>query len=107
MFLIEDLLRLLKRQGMTEKRKTMEQTTFGNKCEILAELWMEYRTDEEFQDFVEYNDLGLPLAYAVANGIVEGTALVEPFINEAFDLLLAGLGIEDSGFETLQDVLGD
>jgi hypothetical protein len=35
--------------------------TFDNKISILAELWMNYRDDEELQDFIEYNDLGLPL----------------------------------------------
>jgi hypothetical protein len=83
----------------------MEQTTFSNKCEILADLWMNYRDDEEFQDFVEYNDLGLPLAYLFANRIIEPSPIAEPFIIEAFDLLIAGLGIQDTGFETLQELL--
>ena len=84
----------------------MAQTTFSNQCEILSELWLDYRDDEEFQDFIEYNDLGLPLAYAFANGIVEQSPMGENFVTEAFNLLLAGLEIEDAGFETLQDVLG-
>ncbi len=49
----------------------MEETTFENKALILADLWMNFRNDEEFQDFVDYNDLGLPLAYALANGVVK------------------------------------
>ncbi|NBU99934.1 MAG: hypothetical protein EBS31_00465 [Burkholderiaceae bacterium] len=83
-----------------------EATPFRNKAEILAELWMDYRDDDGFKDFIEYNDLGLPIAYAVANGIVESNKLVEQFIDESFRLLLTGLGIEeDLGFETLTDVL--
>ena len=31
---------------------------FSNKVSILAELWMNYRDDEQLKDFVEYNDLG-------------------------------------------------
>ena len=81
-------------------------TTFENKALILSDLWMNYRTDEEFMDFVEYNDLGLPLAYLLANDIVKSTELAEKFINETFDLLLAGLGVEDTGFELLDDLLG-
>lgn len=81
-------------------------TFFENKAEILAELWQDYRNDEEFQDFVSYNDLGLPLAYSVANGIVEKSPMVEQFVEESFRLLLLGLGIkEDLGFEVLDDVL--
>lgn len=83
-------------------------TSFENKCAILADVWMNYRDDEDFKDFVEYNDLGLPMAYMIDNGIVEiedGTVGAN-FINETFRLLLSGLDIEeDLGFETLEDVL--
>ena len=83
-------------------------TSFENKCEILAEAWLTYRRDEEFQDFIEYNDLGLPLAYAIANQIVKRTEKSEKFIEEAFSLLLAGLGIdEDKGYEYLEELLTD
>ena len=41
---------------------------------------MEYRDDVEFKDFIEYNDLGLPLAYAIAEGIVEKTDIASNFI---------------------------
>jgi hypothetical protein len=66
---------------------------------------MDYRGDVEFQDFIEYNDLGLPLAYAISEGIVEKTEIASNFINEAFDILLAALGVEDTGFESLEDML--
>ena len=76
-----------------------------NRARILAELWMDYRDDEEFADFIEYNDLGLPLSYAIAEGIVERTDLASGFVNEAFDILLSALGVEDTGFDTLNDLL--
>lgn len=81
-------------------------TTFANKVNILADLWLNYRDDEQFSDFIDYNDLGLPLAYAYANGIltqIEGQA--EVFIDEAFGLLLAGLELEDTGFDGLDQLL--
>jgi hypothetical protein len=81
-------------------------TTTESKAQILAELWQDYRNDEEFLDFIEYNDLGLPLAYAVSNGIADSNPLIEQFIDESFRLLLLGLEIkEDTGFEVLDDVL--
>lgn len=83
----------------------MEPTTFRTRCQILAQLWMEYRDDTEFQDFIEYNDLGLPLAYAIAEGIVESTDIASNFINEAFDILLSALGVEDTGYKSLEDLL--
>ena len=82
-------------------------TTYSDKALILADLWLNYRQDEEFSDFVEYNDIGLPLAYVIANDIVKSTDLAERFITETFDLLLAGLEIEDTGFETLDELLGE
>lgn len=88
---------------MTDKTST----PYSSRCEILADLWTNYKQDEEFLDFVEYNDLGLPLAYAIANGIISSSDIAENFINETFDLLLAGLEIdEDTGFENLDDILG-
>lgn len=80
-------------------------TPFSSKCEILAELWMNYRDDEQFADFIEYNDLGLPLAYMLSNVIVKGTNTSEAMVDETWELLLHGMGIvEDTGFETLDDM---
>jgi hypothetical protein len=81
-------------------------TTFDNQASILADLWLNYRQDEEFKDFVEYNDIGLPIAYAISNGIVKTTDVATRFVGESFELLLAGLEIDDTenGFETLDDV---
>ena len=82
-------------------------THYSNKLSILAELWLNYRGDEEFTDFLEYNDLGLPLAYAIASEIVASTPIAQAFVEETFDLFITGLGIEeDTGFDTLDDVLG-
>jgi hypothetical protein len=81
-------------------------TTYTDKCSILAELWLNYRNDEEFQDFIEYNDLGLPLAYAIDNDIVKSSEMAQKFVEETFDLFLASLETEDTGFETLDELLG-
>jgi hypothetical protein len=80
-------------------------TTFENRCDILADLWLNYRDDEEFKDFTEYNDLGLPLAYMLSNKIVEPTNMSKKFVDETFELLLAGLGIEDDEWEYLDEML--
>jgi len=79
-------------------------TTFENKCQILAEIWLDYRDDEDFEDFIAYNDLGLPLAYAIVEGIVESTDMAERFIDESFSILLSGLEIEDTGFLDLDEI---
>jgi hypothetical protein len=66
---------------------------------------MNHRQDEEFRDFIEYNDLGLPLAYAIAENVVAVSDKARLFIEETFDVLLAGLEIDDEGFETLDELL--
>jgi len=82
----------------------MSMTTQESKADILSELWLGYKTDQNFEDFFAYNDLGLPLAYAISNGIVKATELSNKFINETFDLLLASLEIEDEGYDGLDDI---
>ena len=83
-----------------------QETSLQNKTNILAQLYVDYKGDEEFSDFIEYNDIGLPLAYFLAEGIVQSTVIAERFINETFELFLAGLGIQDEGFESLDEILG-
>ena len=82
----------------------MSMTTPENKAGILSELWLGYKNDQNFEDFFSYNDLGLPLAYAISSGIVKGTETSNKFIDETFSLLLASLEIEDEGYDGLDDI---
>jgi hypothetical protein len=66
---------------------------------------LDYRFDEQFKDFLDYNDLGLPLAYAIDAEIVEPKELALNFVDETFEVLLAGLGLEDEGYESLDQIL--
>jgi hypothetical protein len=81
--------------------------TFENKITILAELWMNYRDDEELQDFVDYNDLGLPLAYFLMNDIVLPTLQSSVYIDETYNLLIASLTVEDKEWGSLDELLGN
>jgi hypothetical protein len=80
-------------------------TDFSNKITILAELWMNYREDDHLDDFMEYNDLGLPMAYLLMNEIVLPSEQSALYIDETFDLLLNALSVEDKGFESLDELL--
>ena len=82
-----------------------EKTTFAMKCKILGDLWMQYRFEKQFEDFVLYNDLGLPLAFMASEDLVKPGTLAKDMINETFDLLLASLKIIDDGYESLDEVL--
>ena len=82
-----------------------EGNIFQNKITILSELWMNYRDDQELEDFINYNDLGLPLAYFLMNEIVLPTEQSEVYINETYDLLIASLTVEDKQWESLDELL--
>jgi len=84
----------------------MSHTQFEKRCDILADLWISYRDVAELKDFVDYNDLGLPLAYCTAESMTTLTAKGEHFVNETFDLLMTSLQMEDTGFDSIDEILG-
>jgi hypothetical protein len=82
--------------------------TFTKKCEILSELWLDYRQDEQFQDFIEYNDIGLPLSYFIEAEIVQATAIAEEYISETFRLFSVALGLDSSkDWQSLNEMLDE
>jgi hypothetical protein len=80
-------------------------TTFEKKTEILGELWINYRGDDGFQEFIDYNDLALPFAFSISEGLIQPQETMVSFINDAWDMLLSALEIEDLGYTTLQEIL--
>jgi hypothetical protein len=83
-------------------------TTFENKCAILADVWINFRYETEYTDFVSYNDLGLPLAYAVDAQIVPATDKAVSFIEETFANLLTAMKYdEDTGYEDFDSMVSN
>jgi len=83
-----------------------KETSFETKCEILSDLWLTYRGQEDFKDFIDYNDLGLPAAFLLSEELATPSDRLRDMINESFSLLLASLEIEeDTGFDSLDDLL--
>ena len=79
-------------------------TGFSNKCTILGELYSNYGQDPEFRDFVEFNDLGLPLAYLTSEGLCELSTDGERYIEETWILFVKSLGLDDTGFEDIDEM---
>jgi hypothetical protein len=80
--------------------------TFFSRCEILAELWVEYRDDDQFKDFIAHQDIGLPLAYVISNEIVKPTKIAKDYVNETFELFAVALGLEvDDDWTTLSQMI--
>lgn len=80
-------------------------TAFSDKCNILSDLWLNFKDDPEFEDFIEYNDIGLSLAFCITHDIVAPTETATGYINESFDLLLEAIGTEDTGYTNLDELL--
>ena len=81
-------------------------TNFETKCAILSDLWLNYKDNEELEDFVEYNDLGLPLAYLIHTNLVAVNETGIPYVDETFNLLCAALGLDsDDEYDSLNELM--
>ena len=77
-------------------------TDFSTKASILADLWINFRDDEELQDFCEYNDIGLPLAYFIHTDLVKTSDEGAAHVEETFNLLCDALNLDlDGDYESL------
>lgn len=81
---------------------------FQTKCIILGQFWFEFRDDDKLKDFIEYNDIGLPLAWYISAEVVDPKPIAEEYIDETFSLFLSALAVseeEAEQFKTLDDLL--
>ena len=77
------------------------------KAEIIFEFINDYRDDEAFQDFFNYNDLGVPMAVMIVNDLVilnEGGVNV---LNETWESLCENLNDADVeyDYESLNELI--
>lgn len=82
--------------------------SFSDRCGILGQFWIQYRDDENLKVFTEYNDIGLPLAYFIASGLVTPNPMAEDYVNESFDMFISALELTEEdieGLDNLNDVL--
>lgn len=77
----------------------------ADKAGLLGQLWIDYREDDNFSSFMEYNDIGLPLSYVVAEGLVPGlTPLGEDYIDETIEMLFKLLEITEDEVDLLPKI---
>ena len=79
-------------------------TDFSNQINILGEFYINYREDSELKDFLEFNDIGLPLAYLASEGLCEISEDGKKYVAESWEMFLLAMGITDEGFENLGEV---
>lgn len=78
---------------------------FADKTGLLGQLWIDFRNDENFAVFMEYNDIGLPLSYVVAEGLVPNlTPLGEEYVNETIEMLFKLLEITEAEVDMLPKI---
>jgi hypothetical protein len=78
---------------------------FADKTGVLAQLWIDFREDEDFSAFMDYNDIGVPMAYYVAEGLVNGlTTLGEQYVEESIDMMLKLLDITEAEVDELDEI---
>ena len=77
----------------------------ADKAGILGQLWIDYRDNENFSVFMEYNDIGLPLSYVVAEGLVPAlTNLGEDYIDETIEMFFKLLEITEQEVDMLPKI---
>jgi len=81
-------------------------TDFSKQVDILGQLHIEYHDDNAgLKDFMEFNDIGLPLAYLASEGLCDISDDGRKYVAETWDMFLSTLEVEDTGFSDLDEVL--
>lgn len=81
---------------------------FADRCAILGQFWYEFRDDEELKPFISYNDVGLPLAWFIATGVVTPLPMAEEYVNETFAMFLDAMEVTEedvADVDNLDDLL--
>jgi hypothetical protein len=81
---------------------------FADRCGILGQFWYEFRDDEDLKPFIGYNDVGLPLAWFIATGVVTPLPMAEEYVNETFTMFLDAMEVteeEVADIDNLDDLL--
>ena len=88
----------------------MSKTTFSDKCRILGDFWLDYREDadkdENWKQFLEYADMGLPLAFLVDRGYANAlTDIGEAIVDETWNVFCEMCVVDpDGAYITLSDI---
>ena len=85
-------------------------TDFATICQILSSLYSNLLEqglpeEEHFRNFMDQEGLGLLLAFAITTGLVEANNSGEQYLSNVWELFLASLGLTDSGWISLGEIL--
>lgn len=75
---------------------------FKEKSGVVASLWIEFRNDEDFAEFMSYNDLGCPLAYMYKEKLITALSPAgEAMIIETFNSLMELLNVTEEDVDAV------
>lgn len=78
----------------------------NNKIAVLADLYLNYRDEEQFKEFADYNDIGLPIAHLVHTGLCTMNKSGEIYVEETYDLLVTAMGVDpEESYVTIEDMV--
>lgn len=97
-------LELVKNSYSTTKQDTkMDNRT---KAEIIVQFAQDNLEDEVYEEFFDYNDLGIPLSIAIMQDMVILTDKGEEIINETWRILCELFGADPNGeYENVDDLI--
>lgn len=75
------------------------------KAEIVTDFTKMFAGLEVYQDFFEYNDLGVPLAIAVESDLCELNDKGIEVLDETYSELLKAVGAEPGDYAQLGDII--
>jgi hypothetical protein len=76
------------------------------KIGVLADLYLNYRDEDQFKEFADYNDIGLPIAHLVHTGLCNMNKEAEVYVEETYDLLISAMGVDpELDYQTIDDML--
>lgn len=95
--------------SLNKWRGNESDTSFESILEILSQLRLAAsgggELNDEFRDFISFNDIGLPLAHLANEGLCELNEDGIKYVVETWTSLLKLCEIEDSGFQSLEELL--
>ena len=84
------------------------EVNFADRCGILGQFWYDFRDNETVKPFIDYNDVGMPLAWFIATGVVTPLPMAEEYINETFAMFLQAMEVTEEDVvdvDNLDDLL--
>lgn len=84
-------------------------TPFSNKCTILGQYYVTFFETERETDFFKFNDIGLPLAYYIFNGLVDIDGISDKakgYIEETWSMIEEAVQLDkDIEYSSLDEVI--